>query len=120
MQVSGLMYTMSVCPNSGSSGRGWMASTGQADTHEASAQHGCVTRYVMTKMPLWGPYGPLIWPEHLGSDEERQGRNRPFRVGHQYLLALQTQAPFVYLQRVVVSARPDLLRLVAGFKDHEV
>ncbi len=36
-------YTISVVPKPGSPGAGWMQLTGQATTHEASAQHDCVT-----------------------------------------------------------------------------
>lgn len=38
MQATGSMKSMSVRPNSGSSGVGWMQLTGQTDTHEASLQ----------------------------------------------------------------------------------
>jgi hypothetical protein len=39
------MKTISVSPNPGSPGAGWMQLTGQASTHDASVQHGCVTTY---------------------------------------------------------------------------
>src|SRR5690349_11369853 len=44
-QAFGSTYSISAVANPGSPGAGWMQLTGQASTHDASAQHDWVTTY---------------------------------------------------------------------------